>query len=423
MLALFWKRDKLVNSVSLLFWGGGYYLLGCISLILNDPGTRIAFIWLPAGAAVSAFLITSQKKWLLLFISLLIFRLLLDLTFHHAFSVSLGLSVISLSNDMAIAWCTRYFSRNRDVFYKVVSWILSTIIFSALAALLGVTWLSLNNNLSLPEGIWIWWSANVTGTLFITPALVGLLGYQNGVERISRRISLLLIIAVLLATVFTFAITPEDIQSVALTYSVTCIPLILMTVTAVLCNNRLASVAFILFSSVVFWSSWDERGPFYIAQLTSEESIILAQCYLSGAALLIIFIRAQKRFSQTGFAESAIRDVAYSLDPQTGMLTWNPHAQSPFTTELSHITTRDDLLAHIPDDRQKAQMQARWQAVLDQRVVGEGPRFMLHLQGRNPIALREKNTLMVAGKDAVTIVGFWSEANDNLRRSVPKGES
>lgn len=402
----------------LLVWGGGYFVLGYLSLTLDDPGSRIAYIWLPAGLTVSAFLLSSRRRWPLLYLSLLVGRLTLDVTFQHALPVSIGLAFISLTNDMAIAWAVRHFTRGRDLLFKVTTWLVATLCISAVAAVAGVSWLGLLHGAPLLKGVWIWWSANVTGTLFVTPALVGLAAYHQPPGRLSPLASLLLLAAVLAVTLLIFFRTPDAGDNIALIYSVACIPLILITVTAVLCNTRLGSLAFILFSAAVMAASWFETGPFYIARLTSEGSIILAQCYLSGSALLIVFIRAQKGFAQTGKAQYLIQGIAYALDPHTGQIGWNPHADSPLLAALSPIVTREELLRHIPDAGQKAQIQARWQAVSDHHSVEDGFSFALELEGHKPVEIVENNTLMVAG----SIIGFWTQAPAGLFQPPPQGE-
>ncbi|MCE2004240.1 MASE1 domain-containing protein [Enterobacter asburiae] len=179
MQSMVLKREKKLWSAVMMTWGMLYYLLGYISLTLDDPDNRVSFIWLPSGVAVSAFLTTPRRSWLPLSFYLLLSRLLLDLTFHHQFIVSLALATISLVNDMAIAWCVRSFSRHHDEIHKVVTWIISTIVISALTAILGDLCLHFYDGVPLIRGIWFWWSANVTGTLFITPALVGLISYNE----------------------------------------------------------------------------------------------------------------------------------------------------------------------------------------------------------------------------------------------------
>ncbi|WP_273908531.1 MASE1 domain-containing protein [Enterobacter bugandensis] len=405
-------------ATTILTWGLLYYLLGYLSLTLDDPINRVAFIWLPAGVAVSAFLISPRRSWPLLFISLFISRLLLDLTFHHQLAVSLVLAGISLVNSLAIAWCVRVFSRHHDELHNVVTWIISTIIISALAAMPAILWLLFNDGAPLIKGIWLWWSANVTGSLFITPALVGLVSYSD-----SRRgwLAYLLPIIVLSVTFLIFARTPDNTQNIALTYSLACLPLALVTLTAVLCGNRPGSVAFILFSTMVIGASWYETGPFYIARLSSEQSIILAQCYLSGSALLIVFIRAQKGMASDTI-EGATRDIAYSLNPDTGQLSWNPHADSPLRDGLAHISTREELLACIPDDGQKSQLQTRWQTVSEHHDVTDGLRFTLKLHDHTLLNMVETRTMLVTGNDISAVIGFWVESRPGLYKPAPKGE-
>ncbi|UYM55915.1 hypothetical protein [Leclercia adecarboxylata] len=97
------KAAKLTSAYSLLAWGALYYLLGWLSLCLDGPDIRTAFIWLPSGVAVTAFLLSPKKQWLALWLVLFIARLVLGLTFHHTFHVSLALGAFSLTSHLGIA--------------------------------------------------------------------------------------------------------------------------------------------------------------------------------------------------------------------------------------------------------------------------------------------------------------------------------
>lgn len=412
------RKEQNLGAVTLLIWAILYYLLGYLSLTMDDPGNRVAFIWLPAGVAVSAFLLSPRRGWLPLFISLFVSRLLLDLTFHHQLTVSLVLATISLLNDVAIAGCSRIFSRYHDAMHSVVIWIMSTIIISALAAVLGVLWLRLYDGVPLIKGIWFWWSANVTGTIFITPALVGLV---SDTEPRRNRMAYLLPFIVLSVTFLIFSQTPYIVQGITLNYFLACVPLVLVTINAVLCGSRSGSVAFILFSLVVIGASWYETGPFYIARLNSEQSIILAQCYLSGAALLIVFIRAQKSIALNS-VHGVTRNIAYSLNPSTGQISWNSHADSLLRAELAHISTRDELLACVPDDRQKSQLQERWLTVRTRHDITNAFRFTLQLQDHKLLNMVEARTLLVTRNNTAAIIGFWVESRPGLLKLAPKGK-
>ena len=414
------KADKLRIAVPLLAWGALYFLLGWISLFLDGPESRVAFIWLPSGVAVTAFLITTRKQWLALWLSLFLARLLLGVTFQHTFHVSLMLALFSLTSHLGIAWCVRYFSRGYDRLHKIVTWVISTIVFSALAALAGVGWLSLVAGSVQMQWLWIVWSANVTGTLFVTPPLMGLLAPADRGARQESFPGVSLVFAVLLATLYIFSGEPAHSDNIALIYSLACLPLVLLTAATVMCGNRLASLAFILFSAVVIYASWRETGPFYLARLAPEESILLAQCYLSAAALLLVFIRAQKTPHS---ADGHARAIAYALDPETGRLSWDPHASPSLAAVLAPITRREALLARVPDPQQQAQMAARWRAVANSQPVAKVFRFTLALPDQPPIAMTERNMLLMADKDRPVIVAFWSEETGNLFQPAPQEES
>jgi len=414
------KADKKTLAVMLLAWGALYYLLGWISLFLDGPATRLPFIWLPAGVAVTAFLITQQKQWPALFITLLIARLLLGVTFQHVLHLSLMLGLFSLTSNMCIAWSVRYFSRGYDRLHKIVNWVISTVAISALAALAGVGWLSYLAGTSQMQWLWIAWSANVTSTLFVTPPLMGLVTSDEKVAQQKPILGLCLAIAVLLVTLLTFSGVPDSRDNIALIYSLACLPLVLVVAATVVCGDRLGSLAFILFSIVVIYASWQETGPFYFARLAPEESIMLAQCYLSAAALLLVFIRAQKRHAIR--SERSTQDIAYSLDLESGQLIWNPHAQSALAAPLALITRREALLAQVPDARQQAQMAARWQAVAQNFPVAETFRFTLAIDGQKPTLMAERNMLMMADKDRPVIVAFWSEENGGLFQPTTEEE-
>ncbi len=413
------KADKLTIAVSLLAWGALYYLLGWISLFLDGPESRVAFIWLPSGVAVTAFLITTRKQWLALWITLFLARLLLGLTFQHTLHVSLVLALFSLTSHLGIAWCVRYFSRGYDRLHKIVNWVISTIVISALAALMGVGWISLLAGSMQMQWLWIVWSANVTGTLFVTPPLMGLLAPADKGARQESLTGVCLVFAVLLATLYIFNGVPDRSDNIALIYSLACLPLVLLTATTVICGNRLASLAFILFSTVVIYASWRETGPFYFARLAAEESVLLAQSYLSAAALLLVFLRAQK--SQTAAGRHP-RAIAYSLDPETGRLDWDLHADPTLAAALAPVTSREALLARIPDPQQQAQLVARWQAVANSQPVSEAFRFTLEIPGEQPFSLTERNMLLMSDRDRPVIVAFWSEDKGNLFQPTPQEE-
>lgn len=124
----------------------------------------------------------------------------------------------------------------------------------------------------------------------------------------------------------------------------------------------------------------------------------------------------------TDAVDGVTQDIAYSLNPDTGQVTWNPHADSPLRDRLAGISTRQELLSCIPDARQKSQLQARWQTVSTHHDVTNSFCFTLQLNDHTLLHMIETKTLMVTGNDAVAIIGFWVKSRLSLHKSAPKGK-
>jgi len=256
---------------------------------------------------------------------------------------------------------------------------------------------------------------------FLGSRLSAVIGEVEGPLRIALVLYVVLYGLAILRGAISEPVMDFAIRSIklALIYALACLPLVLLTAATVICSNRLASLAFILFSAVVLYASWRETGPFYFARLAAEESVLLAQSYLSAAALLLVFIRAQKTQST---AMRQTLTMAYSLDPETGHLAWDPDADPSLAAALAAVNSQDALLACLPDAQQQARMAARWQAVANGQPVAETFHFTRAIPGHWPITLTERNMLMMTDKDRPVIVAFWAEDKGSLFHPAPQEE-
>ncbi|WP_064581495.1 MASE1 domain-containing protein [Klebsiella aerogenes] len=116
---------------ALIIWPVIYLILAFISLKLDDPQNRVAMVWFPAGAAVSAFLSLPRRFWPAMYIVLFAARAGMDLLMRHSSETSLILSLISVSGDVTVALAVQHYSRGQDDFRKVCVWLISTLIISA----------------------------------------------------------------------------------------------------------------------------------------------------------------------------------------------------------------------------------------------------------------------------------------------------
>lgn len=255
----------MVSSVrflmQLLLWCSLYFSLGCISLYLDDPVSQVSFVWFPAGIAVSAFLMTPRRFWLYLFLGLFVVRMFLDVTMRHSLETSLVHSVISLSTDLSVAWCVRHFTRPNDRLYSLVIWLSATLISSAFAAVLGGGWAALRHGVDFVQTLWIWWSANVVGTVLLTTIVMGLFWRQESFVLHKWLTGGLLWLLLCISAVYVFHQPVGGLRGEALLFSLACIPVMIMIVIPVLCGNQLGAVSFLSFCIIVIYYSWQGIQP------------------------------------------------------------------------------------------------------------------------------------------------------------------
>lgn len=386
--------------MQLLLWCVLYYSLGYISLFLDDPVSQVSFVWFPAGLAVSAFLLTSRRNWPWLFLGLFLVRTLLDVTLRHSLETSLVHSAISLTNDFAIAWCVRHFTRPHDTLYSLVVWLVATVLTSAVAAALGGGWVVLRHGVDFVSTLWIWWSANVVGTILLTTIVMGLFWRQESEISHKWLIGGTLWLLLCLSAIYVFHQPIGGPRGEAFLFSLACIPVIVMIVIPVVSGNQMGAMAFMSFCIIVIYYSWQRNGPLFIPGLRPGEPLLLAQCYLSGTALLLNFVYLLKHNQRSSPVSS------YYLEPQSGRLTWDQSSSNMLNQHLATINNADQLFSFMsPDDQQK--MRERWAIVQSGSALNESFRFLLALSPTNTLCLQETKLIALQQSDGVVLIGYW----------------
>ncbi|EUM16608.1 hypothetical protein L465_00422 [Enterobacter sp. BIDMC 29] len=419
---------KKIASFPIIMWGALYYLLGCLSLILDDPINLVSYIWLPAGVAVGAFLATVRAGWFRLFIILFVSRLLLDFSFSHPIVPSVLIAFISLGTDTCIAWCVRRFAKYNDEIRKTITWIFSTLILSTVSAIVGVNMLSLlEPSISVSfKTLWIWWSANVTGTIFITPALLGLY-WTDETDKIRKTPLVVFYVSlIIISTSLIFLREWDKHDGIAIIYTLACLPIVLPVIAPVIFGNRIGALCFIIFSSIIMYSSWKEVGPLFMNALSTEESITLAQCYLSGAALLMVSIRVQNivRFRSTEEPDmhEYSKSIGYTLNTNTGVISWNPYSTAEISAWLSNIKTKDQLLSLLPYEEERNHLNVRWESVVLNKQDNNAFRFRIKMESGKIALFEEKNLIYTVNQENVFIIGFWEQIKEKDYYTSPRGE-
>ncbi|MBJ3814945.1 hypothetical protein F9C28_08400 [Shimwellia pseudoproteus] len=389
----------------LLLWCTLYFLLGYLSLWLHDAQDRLSFVWLPAGMAVAAFILTPGRLWLALFIGLFTVQYLLDAVVHHSLNTSLIHSVVSLCDDIAIAWCVRHYSRPGDTLHALIVWLLSTAIISTLAGGLIAIWTTLHHDIAFTRALWIWWSANVSSTVLLTTIIVGLLR-NDGRPPLARCVSATVLGLLLCGlTLYIFRQPPSGDKGDVSLFMLACVPVMLMIALPLIGGNKAGALVFTCFSAIVIVCSWQGYGPFFTRGLHAGEPLLLAQIYLSGTALLLSFIYLYNH-------QARKPTISYFLEPESGRIGWDENSTSALQTQLAAITHRDQLIALL-DEEDQGQMRQRWAAVVNDHNTSQPFRFTLHLPGWRHIHIEETTLIRLQRPWGLLLVGQWADEENH----------
>ena len=410
--------------VSLAGWAILYWLAAYISLLLDDPLSHVGFVWFPAGIGVSAFLVSEFRRWPWLLAFLFVAHLLADIHFSHDIPIAIALSAITLATDMATAWAVRRYAGSKDDLQIVLRWIIATFVISAIAAVLGSAWLAVYEDTPFDQLVWVWWGANVSGVLYVTAVIMGLRGFTLGRRAVSPRAKVVGLIAFAVMIVLSWMIF--DLEHVdlmhganerapwraTLIFALTGIPIILAVIVAIACGNRMGALALLSLGAIVIYHSSEGTGPFFLRTLQPGDSLLLAQCYLVGAALLIVFLRVfthSVRRYDAGADPLTETAYMYRIDA-SGSMDWD----ADITAAVNLPADASDSLAAMlesvhPDDR------AALQKIMQVADIHSGSlapvEFRLQSSDEQWISARAPVPTRIDEPEGAIVVGTWLISN------------
>lgn len=399
---------------TLLLWGGIYYLAGLISLKFDDHDSPIAIVWFPSGVAVAAFLLVRWRSYLALFVILTLASLLLREGWSHNPLISLTDALLSMPANVAIAWAVRRFARLNDDLHTILVWIGATLIFGCLDALIVGGGYALIHHQPVFSLFWQSFIADVTGIIFATTVIMGLINQRLATARFNLQIGLLgaalwLLLCVAVWFIFGYPLLWLQHNAAALYFALACLPIILAIMLSVAWGNRGGSLALLTLGMAVIYYTNHQRGPFFLKGLHLSESLLLALSYLSATALLIVFIRVLQHSTNSFSPDTgrvAGKGVIYSLNPQTGILQWEDQLSSLFEQRVpGTLDTIDEVLQRVhPDDRGK--LREHWFA---QDSAQSRPPLILRIQVAQDewLTLVDNSCVLLDEKEQRIIVGNW----------------
>jgi len=411
-------ESKSRAAASVLGWGLLYWVAAYISLMLDDPLSHVGFVWFPAGIGVAAFLVSDYRRWPWLAAAFFIAQLTADVNFDHDIPIAVALAIITLASDLITAWIVCRYAHNKDGLQIVLRWIVATFVISAIAAVLSAGWLTLFDNAPFDELVWVWWGAHASGVLYLTAVVMGLRGYQLGNTITGAKAIVVGTAALVLMAICAWYIFDAEQLNMArgqapwratLIFALTGIPIVLAVVAAISCGNRMGSLALLLLGAIVIYHSSQGTGPFFLKSLRPGESLLLAQCYLVGTALLIVFLRV---FTQTVKRYGAVQEqrqetaFMYRLDAVSGHMDWDGRIHEALGTDQETMGSVTQILAMAhPDDR--AALASMLATGSDKSGIEQAAEFRLKSSASDWVRIRATAPVLISEPDKAILVGTW----------------
>lgn len=399
-----------------LSWAVLYFMMGYVSLYMDTPVSRVSFVWFPSGVAVSAFLILSKRFWPEAFVLMFFARFVLDVTFRHTLETSITLSVISLLNDLSIAWIVKKYSNTGLQIRTVFIWLLATVSTSFIAGVLAGVWLVHRHDISFNNTLWIWWAANVVGTILVTSIIMGI-RWESSVCSIKKlAVGTITFIAMIVCAWCVFSQPAELYSNKAIIFGLSFIPVTLLVLIPVLSANNIGALAFLIFCGIVIYNSFYYRGPFFIKGLVEGESLLLAQCYLTSIALLLIFIYVLKDEALQENSKERVffggKQSSYQLDCESGQILWNYEYDNDLNIKLNNIEDKEGFLSLL-DEHEREKLVARWQFVLNNNISEDVLHLKLHLTGNEVVNIVEHRCLHLKSLKGSVIIGYFNATSNS----------
>lgn len=406
------------QTLSFAIWIAIYYLSGLVSLQLDDPSLDFSVVWFPAGVATAAFLCAPWRQWWVFLAGFVALNLILNNTTTENFPTNLLFAVLSMPSTMAIAWMVRRFSRAGDDLHQIVMWLVVTVLVSVVDALVLSSGLLYFRNEPFFSTFWPGLIADVTGIFFATTIIMGFLNNHLRTEGMQRNVMITGFFVWVLLIVITTWIFSDSVKYLSdvfyshrydvLRFAAACIPIVLTVALAILWGNRGGSFALLTLGAIVIGFSSQQLGPFFIKGLHDGEPLLIAQCYLTATALLMVFIRvitrgAQRLDSDTG-VQSA-HDAIYQLNLVTGQLYWDHSLDVLEGIATDELTDKEKMLARVhPDDRDKFQRQWR-----DIGRAHQLPTISFRFKDKNDrwVTITDNGNVLMNNQAQPIIIGNW----------------
>ena len=416
------KTSLLSNKTTLVViigWLLLYYVTGEISEILTPVNADISVVWFPAGVATTAFLCMHKRQWLLLLIGFSVLNLVLNGFDSEKFTLSLIYAVLAILPCVVIAWIVRRYARRGDDLQIILLWLSATIIVSFADAVLFSVNMYQFDNASLKGIFWDGFIADITGNIFATTVIMGLINtrfkWTSHLFKINIIWGSVILVFLISSTILIFNDTAIHIyhsyfhqQRNIAKLSLLCIPVLLAVVLSVLWGNRGGSIALLILATITIYYTRNQQGPFYLHGLFRHESLWLIQGYLTLISLLMVFLRVVTRSThQIDNTQGAYNQqhLVYKLNLDTGVIEWGNTDFSFPKSDFTALSGIEQIMRSVhPDDQEK--LAGHWE---QEQAYITLPMITFSLKDKEGRwwNIEDRGSVIFSNNEPVMIVGNW----------------
>lgn len=411
------------NLVAPLVWAVVYFLFGFASHELNGAFIASGYIWLPAGITVGALLLTPAARWFPLLVLLVAAQVLLGWLEHRDLWRMMLFSLDEIGVAAIAVWLVQRAPFPMEGLYFVRGLLMIGVGASVVSGLFGAAWFQLTQDQPFWQTLRIWSLSDLVGILIMTPVLAGWSQFRatrsGGIARTEFLLGLASFIAMLVSAYLAF---DSHIDRIVfdVEFSTTYVPLFFIALVTLLWGGRGGALSVAVLSLMAFVYNSLGRGPFVeLVQLHSSNALLELQVYLAVASLLSLLISALKTTREqlhedvarwkngVELSLSASRQLAYTLDPQQLVLTWNGDVDALLGVPAAQVRTLEQVLKLVsPLDQ--ARLRQRW---LDGDDGEERADMPLRLQAGGMVVLDISRSLLDAEGRLALVAGVWRFAD------------
>lgn len=370
--------------VTFLAWAAASVL----SQLMGDVTTLNSSVWLATGVTFGALLVCKPAIRPAVLLAALVAATSQALFDGLALAPALGFGLIEVLGASLGAWIARRLRQETGLGAPGKAYaglLLGALVTSALGASIGVliwSW-ALPQAKNLPAEWWLWASTTFVGILLIAPVISSFADFKvkrSGgmpMQQFMAGALTFLLFFVVAALVFSGDVSDRFGASVGPT--LTYLPLPFIVVTAILWQERGATIATLAGAlALVAWTN-SGNGPFYEVEGFVGQAVIEVQAYVAVMALLVGVVNALGQTVQLALGQArdwrtryrqvleSSRTVVASFDAHSGAADWGDGTATLLRADPALLVNIGDLIGHA-DPAQQASLRSDWLALTQGRL-------------------------------------------------------